>query len=81
MCAFAAQLAAFLLHLTTDDHQPPCLQHNSIPNQKIHICRFLTAQQMAARQLPHLAWPTLGSAAAPPMLSFYSFVAAEVVEF
>jgi hypothetical protein len=33
---------------------------------------------MAARQLPHLVWPKAGSAQPPPVLAFYSFVAAEV---
>jgi hypothetical protein len=34
---------------------------------------------MAARQLPHLAWPKAGSSTPPPVLSFYSFITAEVV--
>lgn len=43
------------------------------------LCSYADAKEMAARQLPHLAWPEPGSGAAPPMLSFYSFVEAEVV--
>jgi len=52
-----------------------------LPRKSTGDHRFLTPQQMAAHQLPHLAWPKPGSPTPPPMLSFYSFVTAEVVQF
>ncbi|KAI8474183.1 MAG: S-adenosyl-L-methionine-dependent methyltransferase [Monoraphidium minutum] len=49
------------------------------PARRLKLLEFADAQSMAARQLPHLAWPEAGAAAPPPMLSFYCFATAEVV--
>lgn len=52
----------------------------SRPPQKLNVSEFTNAQEMAARQLPHLTWPAAGSKEPPPMLAFYGFVSAEVVK-
>jgi hypothetical protein len=54
---------------------PACAPQQQQQRREFTLAQFLTPQQMVALQLPHLQW----NAAVPPMLSFYSFAAFEVV--
>ena len=46
---------------------------------RFKVTQLLSPRDMVALHQPHEAWPAPGSAAPPPILSFFSFAAAEVL--
>lgn len=71
-------LAAFMAGIGSSAAAPAAAAAGT-PQQQQHrefkLVQFMTPQEMAAAQLPHLQWDDK----LPPMLSFYSFAAFEVL--
>jgi hypothetical protein len=75
-------LAAFMASINSSAAAVPAAAAAAAPagapqqqQRQYKLVQFLTPQEMVAAQLPHLKW----DAKLPPMLSFYSFAAFEVL--
>jgi hypothetical protein len=76
-------LAAFMASINSSAAAVPAAAAAAAPasapqqqqQRQYKLVQFLTPQEMVAAQLPHLKW----DAKVPPMLSFYSFAAFEVL--